>query len=141
MPGPSASFPTWFRHRERQRCLRTGLPCSRGQRLPPGAGPALQGSAGARLEPVWRNLDFKMVKSLLSGHTERGCLGGDSSTWFFSAPCLGLQCKDGGVGSAGGTKTLSGGFPGGAVVENPPANAGDTGSIPGPGRPHMPQSN
>ena len=33
------------------------------------------------------------------------------------------------------------GFPGGAVVENPPANAGDTGSIPGLGRSHMPQSN
>ena len=31
-------------------------------------------------------------------------------------------------------------FPGGAVVQNPPANAGDTGSIPGPGRSHMPQS-
>ena len=30
------------------------------------------------------------------------------------------------------------GFPGGAVVENPPANAGDTGSIPGPGRSHNP---
>ena len=26
------------------------------------------------------------------------------------------------------------GFPGGSVVDNPPANAGDTGSIPGPGR-------
>ena len=26
------------------------------------------------------------------------------------------------------------GFPGGAVVKNPPANAGDTGSIPGSGR-------
>ena len=32
-------------------------------------------------------------------------------------------------------------FPGGAVVKNPPANAGDMGSIPGPGRSHMPQSN
>ena len=32
-------------------------------------------------------------------------------------------------------------FPGGAVVKNPPANAGDTGSIPGLGRPHIPQSN
>ena len=30
-----------------------------------------------------------------------------------------------------------GGFPGGAVVENLPANAGDTGSSPGPGRSHM----
>ena len=32
------------------------------------------------------------------------------------------------------------GFPGGAVVENPPANAGDTGSSPGPGRSHVPRS-
>ena len=32
-------------------------------------------------------------------------------------------------------------FPGGAVVKNPPANAGNTGSSPGPGRSHMPQSN
>ena len=30
--------------------------------------------------------------------------------------------------------------PGGPVVKNPPANAGDTGSIPGPGRSHMSQS-
>ena len=29
-------------------------------------------------------------------------------------------------------------FPGGAVVKNLPANAGDTGSSPGPGRSHMP---
>ena len=33
------------------------------------------------------------------------------------------------------------GFPGGAVVETPPANAGDMGSSPGPGRSHMPRSN
>ena len=33
------------------------------------------------------------------------------------------------------------GFPGGAVVKNPPANAGDTGSIPGLGRSHRPRSN
>ena len=32
-------------------------------------------------------------------------------------------------------------FPCGAVVKNPPANAGDTGSSPGPGRSHMPRSN
>ena len=32
------------------------------------------------------------------------------------------------------------GFPGGAVVENLPANAGDTGSRPGLGRSHMPRS-
>ena len=33
------------------------------------------------------------------------------------------------------------GFPGGAVVKNQPANAGDTGLSPGPGRSHMPRSN
>ena len=32
------------------------------------------------------------------------------------------------------------GFPGGAVVKNPPANAGDTGSSRGLGRSHMPRS-
>ena len=32
-------------------------------------------------------------------------------------------------------------FPGGAVVKNPSANAGDTGSSPGPGRSHIPRSN
>ena len=32
-------------------------------------------------------------------------------------------------------------FPGGAVVKNPPANAGDMDLIPGPGRSHMPWSN
>ena len=34
-------------------------------------------------------------------------------------------------------KTQERGFPGGAVVENLPANAGDTGSSPGLGRSHM----
>ena len=32
-------------------------------------------------------------------------------------------------------------FPGGAAVKNLPANAGDTGSSPGPGRTLMPWSN
>ena len=38
-------------------------------------------------------------------------------------------------------ETEASGFPGGAVVESLPANAGDTGSSPGLGRSHMPQSN
>ena len=38
-------------------------------------------------------------------------------------------------------KTELQGFPGGAVVENLPANAEDTGSSPGLGGSHMPQSN
>ena len=33
------------------------------------------------------------------------------------------------------------GIPGGTVVKNPPANAGDMGSSPDPGRSHMPRSN
>ena len=32
-------------------------------------------------------------------------------------------------------------FSGSQVVKNPPANAGDTGSIPGPGRSDMPRGN
>ena len=38
-------------------------------------------------------------------------------------------------------KCLSWDFPGGTVVENLSANAGDTGLIPGPGRSHMLRSN
>ena len=34
-------------------------------------------------------------------------------------------------------KCSFGGFPGGAVVKNPPTKAGDMGSSPGPGRSHM----
>ena len=32
-------------------------------------------------------------------------------------------------------------FPGGPVVKNPPANAGNMGSVPGPGRFHVPWGN
>ena len=45
------------------------------------------------------------------------------------------------VNLGGHQKERSRGFPGGAVVKNPPANAGHTGSSPGPGRRHMPRSN
>ena len=38
-------------------------------------------------------------------------------------------------------KDLEEGFPGGAVVENLPAGAGDTSSSPGLGGSHMPRSN
>ena len=38
-------------------------------------------------------------------------------------------------------KHMHGDFPGGAVVGNLPASAGDTGSIPGPCVSHMPRSN
>ena len=45
------------------------------------------------------------------------------------------------VGTEAANKSHFSGFPGGAVVENPPANAGDTGSSPGLGRSHMPRGN
>ena len=37
--------------------------------------------------------------------------------------------------------TIAPDFPGGTVVKNLPANAGDTGLSPGPERSHMPRSN
>ena len=36
---------------------------------------------------------------------------------------------------------MDGDFPGGTVVKNPPANAGDTGLSPGLARSHMSRSN
>ena len=38
-------------------------------------------------------------------------------------------------------KTIPKGFPGGSVVKNLPANAGETGSIPDLGRSHKPLGN
>ena len=45
------------------------------------------------------------------------------------------------IGHMENIKIQMSGFPGGAVVENLPANAGNTGSSPGLGRSHMPRSN
>ena len=55
-----------------------------------------------------------------------------------------LLCDDGKFGiytESSKKKKFRQGFPGGAVVENLPANAGDMGSSPGLGRSHMPRSN
>ena len=38
-------------------------------------------------------------------------------------------------------RIYNGDFPGGAVVKNPPASAGDMGLSPGLGRSHMPRNN
>ena len=59
---------------------------------------------------------------------------GPSIEWFHSYAISG-------IGKSIEIKSRLGGFPGGAVVKNPPANAGDMGSSPGPGRSHMLQSN
>ena len=50
------------------------------------------------------------------------------------------QAKGGGYLEGDIKNDLLLGFPGGAVVENLPANAGDTGSSPGLGGSHIPQS-
>ena len=53
-----------------------------------------------------------------------------------------IKKKKGGVCCKGCHELVHiGGFPGGTVVENLPANAGDTGLSPGLGRSHMPRSN
>ena len=50
--------------------------------------------------------------------------------WFEGVVCRKMNCQK-----------EHKGFPGGAVVESLPANAGDMGSSPGLGRSHMPRSN
>ena len=52
---------------------------------------------------------------------------------LFKATDLDLQSRT--------TSRYGEGFLGGSVAKNPAANAEDTGSIPGPGSSHMPQSN
>ena len=64
-------------------------------------------------------------------------LGQSSNPGHFISPFGG----DGSAYECEHKKSVSGGFPGGAVVENLTANAGDTGSSPGLGRSHMPRSN
>ena len=50
----------------------------------------------------------------------------ETNTGFKNKPLIKSQSED---------------FPGGAVVKNLPANAGEMGSSLGPGRSHMPRSN
>ena len=64
-------------------------------------------------------------------------LFGHSTT---AQPPLTLKQKEKSVILISSLKTFYG-FPGGTVVENLPANAGDMGSSPGLGRSHMPWSN
>ena len=67
--------------------------------------------------------------------TSRGGLGEeclDLPGHFFATYCESIIISK--------LKTFNGGFPGGAVVENLHANAGDTGSSPGLGGSHVPRS-
>ena len=55
-------------------------------------------------------------------------------------PRIDGQYQKVGRGRKDSTPSLREGFPGGAVVENLPASAGDMASIPSPGRSYMPRS-
>ena len=63
--------------------------------------------------------------------------------WAWGSAFIGVDGGDLGFQSHSSLMNLKHmmGFPGGTVVKNPPANAGDTGSSPGPGKSHMPRSN
>ena len=56
--------------------------------------------------------------------------GGPEETGLLSAVC---GAKSAGKTKKGFLRRKERGFPGGAVVESPPADAGDTGLCPGPG--------
>ena len=62
-------------------------------------------------------------------------------TPHFSECCFFISCLLSENCSVTFFKNLTQGFPDGAVVKNLPANAGNTGLSPGPGRSHMPWSN
>ena len=89
-----------------------------------------------RLDFMLYKFYFKKKKKNIRGEREGFCPESRAlSLSLFPVPCLFLSqwkslCKN-----------LSWGFPGGAVVGNLPAKAGDTGSSPGLGRSHMPRSN
>ena len=126
------------------RCSHLHLPAPSAQRhsqdgVGPGPRPLLQESA-CSLTPA-------CVPLLPSGRGPRGTSGPSRSPE--PRPAAGLPPSP--FPAVSGAQHLqclrlhqersSRGFPGGAVVENLPANAGDTGSSPGLGRSHMPRSN
>ena len=64
-----------------------------------------------------------------------------SNMWIRYSTLNVVQLLKEGRTNTGQEKNHRLGFPGGAVVKSPPANAGDMGSSPGPGRSHMLRSN
>ena len=83
----------------------------------------------------WRKSEtpFQLIPTSVGLVVKHACL----VTRHVRVPCVPIGVVSGKVP----LKNTMGVFPGGAVVENPPANAGDTGSSPGLGRSHMPRSN
>ena len=86
---------------------------------------------------MWTEQKYKMVGQGDSGRLGVG--GGPVSRSGGWHPGVRLQWHERDYRASSETDKL--GLPWCAVVKNPPANAGDTGSSPGPGRSHMPQRN
>ena len=69
------------------------------------------------------------------------CISVPSSTRMEVMPsCVHVFGAMSGVSKEQWLRVQAWGFPGGAAVGSPPANAGDTGSCPGPGGSHVPRS-
>ena len=92
------------------------------------------------VQPLWKTvwtflkklkieLPYDPAIPLLGIYPEKALIQKDASTPISTAALFTIA------------KTWKQGFPGGTVVKNPPANAGDTGSSLGPGRFHVPWSN
>ena len=66
----------------------------------------------------------------------------DTKPFGLGDVCCRHNCNVGlwSAGAAGPSLQESGDSPGGAVVKDPPANAGDTGLSPGPATSHVPRS-
>ena len=98
--------------------------------------------------PKERSLSLLLVLKALQSQRWWGCTLGPgpcTGTWIFSQANLSLVLFT--TPQAGQSLKMllqecqNWDFPGGTVVKNPPASAGDTGSSPGPGRFHVLQSN
>ena len=111
----------------------------------PGTRMSLQVSASEKnpREDQWEQVEIRASSAALSPSDD----GANDS----ASPSLSrLTCKMGltppccwvvGRIKADGSQKACRDFPGGTVVKNLPANAGDTGSSPGPGRSHMTRGN
>ena len=86
-----------------------------------------------KLFRIAEDLDLSLMKWIGQDKRQRllGHEGFRDEQFLTSPPTLGTRL----------IRMASWGFPGGAVVGNLPANAGDMGLSPGLGRSHMPQSN
>ena len=91
---------------------------------------------GNRLQPPWPSLSPKWQVQTVANQGREGMQRqGRSGQETIAPPWERVLVPPQGI-----HRTISLGFPGGTVVKNPPANAGDMSSSPGPGRSHMPQS-